>query len=188
MEITANENTRHERLMLREGITPDIIRKWDETYDWKIWKVNNMQALSAAGREYRFNPHGLSEEEQEYVIDIAEETINKTNKRIHRSIEACHFFSETGYDFLAEAVSRSGMKNPCIRGDDENCFDQHYWLSFDVPAGTVIIDPVWNYVGLEKHSRDILDYSHAAYYTRQRKVIPHKPRHEGGVKLNTMSV
>ena len=155
-----------------------------------------MQKITAAGREYRFNPHGLSEEEQQCVRDVAEETIRETAKISGGFVERCHFFSSVGYRFLSAAVARTGMRSPRILGDDANCFDQHYWLAFDVPSGLVYVDPVGSYVGLGEHASDVLntdserDRIIAGYYMRGgiRVVDPHKTRDKGGVLLNTMGI
>ncbi|MBI4174311.1 MAG: hypothetical protein HY517_01590 [Candidatus Aenigmarchaeota archaeon] len=155
-----------------------------------------MPTITAAGREYRFNPAGLCEEEQEYVRDIAEETIDEAARLCKGFVERCHFFSESGFDFLSRAVLGRGMRNPSILGDDENCFYQHYWLAFDVPAGLVYVDPVGSYIGLGRHAKDILDLTNERdciihdFYSRGkiRVVTPHVQRSKGGVKLNTMSI
>src|SRR3989344_9034288 len=116
-----------------------------------------MQKITAAGREYRFNPHGLSEEEQQCVRDVAEETIRETAKISGGFVERCHFFSSVGYRFLSAAVARTGMRSPRILGDDANCFDQHYWLAFDVPSGPGDVDAAGSYIGLAVHASPVLN-------------------------------
>ena len=145
------------------------------TLDECIMKTHNTNVL--------LKDHGLSQKEKELVKEITIAVLSDLKETSPHSLELCTFFVSNGYEPLVKAVKhRSGIKNPRIEGDDANPFDQHYWLAFDIGNDgqkhirTVLIDPIFGYVGLEEFTGDLLDYEHLWYYKRKRVVSKEEVR------------
>ena len=130
--------------------------------------------------EYQVNNTGLNEEEQGAVKKIAMGVLNEMEKNQKHCLERCTSFADTGIDYLL----RTDAENPRIEGCDENPFDQHYWLAFDINEKQVVIDPIFDYIGLESEAPD----KNQKYYQRKRKVEAHKPHWEGGVRVKTIGI
>lgn len=144
--------------------------------------------FSTPKSEVKFNSNGLSSQEQSVVKQLAVDIF--TDIRDYR-LEKCTFFAEPGWEKLSELVEeQGGIVNPRIEGCDQNLFDQHYWVAGDLSddaktTRTVIFDPIFGYVGLEKKAGDILSGDHLRYYREKRRVEPYKHVSEGGVRINT---
>ncbi|PIN80158.1 hypothetical protein COV11_04545 [Candidatus Woesearchaeota archaeon CG10_big_fil_rev_8_21_14_0_10_30_7] len=126
--------------------------------------------------------------EAKLVHQIVRETIERLHQEAPYSLRRCTFFADNGYKFLEEAVQNTEASNPRIEGCDSNPFDQHYWLAFDLEIGTIIVDPIFNYFGLERNAGDLLPDYKTNYYRRKRKVRPNKSVDEGGVRIKTIGI
>ena len=152
-----------------------------------------VEELIVEGKKISFNPVGLTEPEQALVREVAVATIIGAKQRFQYALERCTFFGDYGRDALEEALAgRSEVANPHIEGDDENPFNQHYWVAFDLlrPEGSVpiLVDPIFHYVGRRDQIGDVLSPEYTQYYGRARIVRPHKNRLEGGVRVNTIGI
>lgn len=114
----------------------------------------------------------LSPDETSLVEEVSLKVVGEADKL---SLSRCNFFVFFRYNILKHELERRGPTfNPRIEGDDRNPFDQHYWLAFDLgPSGsrTVLIDPLFGYIGLEESTKNVMDEAHLGYYKRKR-VIP----------------
>ncbi|MDO8452615.1 MAG: hypothetical protein Q7S79_02585 [bacterium] len=147
------------------------------------------------GKIIRFNSNGLRPEEFTMVKDVARKIFTGAKARFKYALNRCTFFAEPGYDELREVQkSSSGVSNPRIEGKDDNPYDQHYWVAFDVKTErgvleAVILDPIFGYVGLEANAKDVFpNPDFLEYYTKKRKVEPHKIAAEGGVRVKTIGI
>jgi hypothetical protein len=134
------------------------------------------------GREYFVNPAGLGGDEQRLVAEVSLKVLEGAKRRRKYALSRCTFFADPGYEALLEATGPH--RSPHIEGDDANCFDQHYWVAFDLAGRNLIIDPIFNYIGLEEHAQA----DNKSYYARKRTVKPNTAVWEGGVRINTMGI
>ena len=101
----------------------------------------------------RFCKNGLNEVEQAVVLAIGSGVIKIVGERYKHVLERCNWFAEFGYEILAEEIGSYDIaSDPQIKGDDDNPFNQHYWLVFGLGGNgrkrEVIIDPIFGYLGL----------------------------------------
>ena len=132
----------------------------------------------------------MNDEERKTVTEIVEKLFAKLSAH---SLKRCTFFADAGYPIL-EKIAK--VYAPQIFGDDKNPFNQHYWLSISLPnententkKRTIIIDPIFEYIGLEDEAEKVLDNVYLNYYRRKRIVSPNKSHLEGGIRINTMGI
>jgi|GEM_PF-3464460 len=138
------------------------------------------------------NQSGLSEPEINTLNNVAKQLFERVQKKSRYNLDRCTFFVEPGYKILSEIIKHSSLlSNPRIEGNDKNPFDQHYWVAADLEkAGereTIIFDPIFGYVGLQKKASKTIGEL-ARYYRRKRTVPYGTPYLEGGVRIKTMSI
>ena len=136
-----------------------------------------------------FNPEGMSEGEQTKVINLAIRMFETCKQRFPYILQRCTFFADPEYDALVRLVANdSAWQHPRIEGYDTNPFDQHYWVACDLVRAAsidaVIFDPIFGYVGLERHAPS----ANTKYYRRKRTVTPHTAAWEGGVRIKTIGI
>ncbi len=155
---------------------------------------NNVRPLvifDAPHGSVKFNPEGLSPEEQASLQQAALAVFTEVRQSGDYILRRCNWFVDTGYPFLKQLVQTSSqLSNPRIMGCDYNPFDQHYWLEVDIvsdrtPLRAAIIDPIFGYVGLKEKAT-----SGNSYYRHEqsRIVPPGAPRDKGGVRINTIGI
>ncbi|MBI4036491.1 hypothetical protein HY386_01260 [Candidatus Daviesbacteria bacterium] len=156
-----------------------------------------METLVAEEREISFNTRGLNQTEQDLVRSVAFSVFLGALKCASYSLRRCTFFADIAYEPLVKSLEGIEIaSNSRIEGDDENPFDQHYWLAFNlltegggVPE-VVLIDPIFGYLGLEKFAGDKFPgwTGHLEYYRRKRIVPWRTPVWEGGVRIKTIGI
>jgi hypothetical protein len=143
-------------------------------------------------KNYVFNTHGLNEAEQELVKDIFIDVLGFVDWRCSLSLKRCNYFVHNGHEPLNRAVEeRTDAENPRVEGCNGDTEDQHYWLAFDLTGTgipydpkTVLIDPVFNYMGLGRHADEVLSIEQISYYQRRTVINPGKHNEEGGIWFN----
>ena len=141
-----------------------------------------------------FNPEGLSNIEAGRVKNIALSVFHTLAEDAPYRLEICIFYADPGYDALSEEIEDDPLfVNPRIEGCDGNPFDQHYWLSCDLVRvngsnDTVIFDPVFGYIGLEKEATKVLVDTYLRYYREKRRVKAWMSVGDGGVRIKRISI
>lgn len=138
------------------------------------------------------NQSGLSKSEIDTLNKMAKQLFERVKNESRYSLDRCTFFAEPGCKILSEIIKdNSLLTNPRIEGNDKNPFDQHYWVAADLEKDgkkeTIIFDPIFGYVGLQKKASKTIGEL-ARYYRRKRTVPYGTPYGEGGVRIKTMSI
>ena len=145
--------------------------------------------LETPKTKIRFNPEGLSPEDQSALITVAEQVFSGARQRFRHALERCTFFAETGFDALNELVAQDPRwQRVRIEGSDKNPFDQHYWVAGDLNGESVVLDPIFGYVGTDNAAGKVLNDDHLRYYRTKREVPAHTPAWEGGVRVKTTAI
>jgi len=145
-------------------------------------------------RVWRINENSLTQEQIIQLKQLANGTIDKLKSEHPWALNRCTFFASTGFSTFQKVLASTPLfTNERIEGKDDNPFDQHYWLGCDVcttesETDAIIIDPIFNYFGLERLAKEILGDAFLEYYKKKRIVLPNKPYWEGGVRVKTIGI
>lgn len=155
-----------------------------------------IEQIKIGGREFRFNTEGLNGELIKPVRVVSFYVLDRLSRDKKWALDRCTFFASYGYDYLQRAATLlpRRISNERIEGCDENPFDQHYWLAFDVSSSgkpitrDILIDPVFNYIGLESSAGDVLKENICKYYSRKRFVPANTAHENGGIRIKTIGL